>query len=728
MKKYTLIHCHSQLSNGVLTDSTSSTKDYINIAKQKGLHGLIVTEHGATLGWYKKKKEIEEGGFKYIHAVEAYTRENADDKNNYHILVYGLNNEGRREVNQLISNGYKEDHFYKRPTFFIDEIFECKNIAISTACLGGVLRSHNQDKYIFKKLIEWGLNNKDRFFLEIQPHNHPEQIEHNNFMIELSKKYGFNLIASNDVHYHDTNAGELRKEKQVAQKMNFTDEDAWDLELKSYSEMIFAFNNIGISSDIAEVALNNTNIIYDISEEYSIDKSFKMPRIYDNATKKIADMCIESFNHLKNNCIYTTEYLNEISKKLVEEIGIIHNLKSSSYMLMIADWMNGLREIGIYPGLGRGSVNGSMVAYLLKITEINPIKFNTLFFRFMNPEKISLPDVDTDLESDRRQEAKEWFYKRDGLNCSEIITFQKDLEKGAIRSMGRSYGMDLDEVDKILNNISEARNNEEYEDFFAKVDDLDGFIKSISIHAGGMLVSDLDIEKEIGIITSFDKKMNKRRRVTQLDMRELDELGYVKVDALGLSSIGAINKTCEYLGITRPHPDTIDFEDENVWNHIRNSKSGTLIFQFEKDQAFNHLKNALSNITTMLKFDIMTAVSGIIRPCGDPIRDEFFSGRLGDIGHPILNERFKYNNSQVIYQEDVMNFLTEYVGYSNADSDYVRKKISKKGGTDGVISELKDRFPKYFKEHYNATDEQVDNVLNYMTKVMKACENYALTK
>lgn len=726
--KYVSMHIHSTLSNGILTDSTSSVKDYVSKAKEKGLKGIIITEHGATLGWYKKKKEIEDGGFKYIHAVEGYMRLNEEDKNNYHILVYGLNNDGRKEVNQLISNGYREDHFYKRPTFFIDELFDCKNIAISTACLGTALRKHNENTPIFKKLIQWGLQNKDKFFLEIQPHNHPDQIEHNNFIIELSRLYGFKIIATNDVHYHDQNSGELRREKQIAQKMNFNDEDSLDLELKSYSEMLNSLLRVGIPQDIAVESLKNTNIIYDIAGEYEIDKSFKMPEIYNNATKKMADKCIEAFNNMKKNSIYSESYMSEVSKKIIEEIGIIHNLHSSSYMIMIADWMDGLRKIGIYPGFGRGSVCGSMVAYLLKVTEINPIAFNTLFFRFMNPEKISMPDIDTDLESDRRQEAKEWFYTREGLNCSEIITFQKDLEKGAIRSMGRSYGMDLDEVDKILNNISDARKNEDYEDFFSKVDELDGFIKSISIHAGGILVSDLDIEKEIGIITSFDKKMNKRRRVTQLDMRELDELGYVKVDALGLSSIGAINKTCEYLGIERPHPDNINFEDENVWDHIKNSKSGTLIFQFEKDQAFNHLKRALSNIKTMKPLDVMTATSGIIRPCGDSIRDEFFNGTINDIGHPILNERFKYNNSFLIYQEDFMNFLTEYAGYSNADSDYVRKKISKKGGTDGVVVELRERFPKYFMDKYGATEDSANTVLNHVARIMKDAENYGLTK
>lgn len=690
--EYTSIHIHSQLSNNILMDSASTTKDYIATAKEKGLHGLIITEHGATLGWYKKKKEIEESGFKYVHAFEGYTRANQDDKNNYHILVYGLNNEGRKEVNQLISNAYKEDHFYKRPTFFIDELFNCSNIAISTACLATAFKEKNKDNYVFKKMLEWGLQNKDRFFLEIQPHNIPEQIEHNKFIIEMSKKYGFKLVVTNDVHYHNKTSGELRQEKQKAQKMPFSYEDGLDLEMKSYSEMYTSLLNIGISPEIAKEALENTNIIYDIAEEYTIDKNFKMPNIYPNATKTMSERCIKNFKN-KVLSVYSNQHINDISNRIIQEIQVIHKLKSSSYMLMIADWVNGLRDNGIFPGLGRGSVNGSIVAYLLGITEIDPIKFGTLFFRFMNPEKISMPDVDTDIESDRQYEAKSWFYNKKGLQCSEIITFGKDLEKGAIRSMGRSYGMELDDVEKILANISEYRKEEEYQDFFNKVDSLDGFIRSIGIHAGGMLVSDLDIEKEIGIITSFDKDMNIRRRVTQLDMRELDELGYVKVDALGLANIGAINRVCNYLGIKRPSPDTIDFEDMNVWNHILNSKHGTMIFQFEKDQAFNHLKRALSNIKNMKKLDIMTAVSGVIRPCGDSIREDLFTGKVNDTGSEIINKRFAYNNSYLIYQEDFMNFLTEFSGYSNAESDYVRKCVS----SDSLIS-MSDGSQKFIKD------------------------------
>lgn len=720
-KKYTIVHCHTMYSNNILTDSTSSPRDYVEKAKELGVN-LIFTEHGAACAWTNKKNLLESNEMKYVHATEGYVRNNPEDKENYHILVYGLNDAGRKEVNKLISLAYKEDHFYKRPTFFIDELLQCKNVAISTACLGGLFKKQNQDSEIFKKLFDWGINNKEKFFIEIQPHNCEEQIEHNKFLIELHNQYGFQLIASNDVHYHSDEAGELRADKQKAQKMKFTSEDSFNLKMLSYNEMYEAFKSIGTPENIINTALENTNKLYDMVEPFELDKSFKMPSIYENAEDKVLEII---YKELESRNISQEE--KEAQKlKIHEEISVMKKLNSISYMYMIYSWLKGLREKGIEVGYGRGSVTGSAVANLLNISQINPIYFKTLFFRFLNPEKISLPDIDVDIASDRRQEAKEYFYSVEGLNCAEIITFQKDLENGAIRSMGRTLGMPIEEVEKIISNISQYREDEDYADFFEKVDELDGFVKATSIHAAGMVVSSLNIEEEIGILSSFDKKLNKRRYFTQIDMRELDALGYVKVDALGLSSIGAINLTCKYLGIKRPTPEELNLEDENVWNHIQNSSSGITIFQFEKEKAFNYLKSAVKNIKNMKKFDIMTATSGIIRPCGDSIRDNFFNGDINDTGSEIVNKMFEYNNNFVIYQEDIMNFLTTFAGYSNAEADYVRKAISKKGGTDKIIEEFTKRFKTYFLQHYNETEENAEKVLNHMNTIMKDAENYGL--
>ena len=256
------IHLHTDRSNSILTDSPNNLHDYINKAKEIGLKGIIFTEHGNCISWYHKKKYLEENGFKYIHAVEGYVCSDIESKESYHILVYALNYNGKNEINSLITKSYRRDdgHFYKRPRFTIDELLSCNNIIISTACLAGVLSVGSEN--IYNKLLQWGIKNKDRFFLEIQPHNHNGQIEYNKKLIELSKKYDLNLIASNDVHYIDNIYRDLRTEMQKSEGMNFTDEDSFDLSMKNYNEMYIGFLNQGLEKDIIEKALKNTEVLY----------------------------------------------------------------------------------------------------------------------------------------------------------------------------------------------------------------------------------------------------------------------------------------------------------------------------------------------------------------------------------------------------------------------------------------------------------------------------------
>lgn len=385
MKKFVHCHLHTMFSNSILVDSPNSPDDYIKKAQELCITGIIFTEHGNCISWLKKKNALEKAGLKYIHAVEGYVCENLESKESHHILVYAMNYEGKNEINRLITKSYLRDgHFYKRPRFTIDELLDCKNVIISTACLAGVMNKGSEE--IYNKLLTWGIANSNKFFLEIQPHKHPEQIEYNKKLIEISKTYSLNLIATNDTHYIDVNAGNLRKEMQLSKKMNFGDEDYWDLSLKTYDQMLLEFMNNGFDKDVIEKALDNTNLLYSIPEEFEMDKSFKFPHIYDNAMNEMVDRCLKAF-HLKG-MTGKIEYID----RLMDELETFKVMGAESYMLLFSDWQIGCSKMGIQWGFSRGSASGSLVSYLLGITDIDPIMWNTSFSRFMNKHRITLAD------------------------------------------------------------------------------------------------------------------------------------------------------------------------------------------------------------------------------------------------------------------------------------------------------------------------------------------------
>jgi DNA polymerase-3 subunit alpha len=684
------------------------------------MKGLIITEHGNALSWLKKKNELEKNGMKYVFACEGYVTSSREADNSFHLCIYGLNNEGRREINQLISNAYKRDRsFYRRPRMMIDDVLECENIAIATACLASAL-ARDIEGEVAQKLLAWGLENKDKFFLEIQPHDYAEQIEYNKKLIELSKQHGYKLIASNDVHYTDKFTGEVRTKMQQSKGMNFTDEDSFDLSLKSYDEMLLGYIKQGIDESIAKESLANTNVLYDMAEEYEVDKSFKYPNLYDNPIKMMTDRCLEEFKN--KGFVGNKEYAD----RLIQELEVYRVMGAESYMLLFSDWIRGLKDDGIHVGYSRGSSSGSIVSYLLGITEIDPIMFKTSFSRFMNEHRVSLADIDVDIAPNERDRAKEWFYGVNGLNCSDIITFGTEQEAGAIDMMGRGFNLPLREVENIKNNVSDSRKDEKYTDFFKYVDITIDTTTKIGRHPAGVLVSDLDIEKEIGLITITDKTTEKGyRTASQLNMKELEELGYVKADALGLANIGVINKTFEYIGMERLNPQTCDFTDMNVWNNIKKSPVG--IFQFEAEKSHEQLAQAIDNIRGTELIKVMSFVSGCIRPSGASIRKDYLSGKKYDNGHEAINEFYKGNSGYIIYQEDLISFLTQFCGYSEAMADVVRRAVAKKGDTRSLINDIRIGFKNNFSQKYNVSGDECDKLVNGFLEIVELASDYSFS-
>ena len=347
------------------------------------MKALGFSEHGSIFEWWHKKCAIEAAGMKYIHGIEAYLTESLSEKvrDNYHCVLIAKNYDGFLELNRLVSNSFNrtDNHFYYVPRISFDELFATSdNIIITTACVGGVLGKG--EGYVQEKYIEFLSRNKHRCFLEIGHHLDEKQLEYNRKLVALSEQINVPLIAGTDTHVLDKRHERGRSVLQASKNIRFEDEDKWDLKFKSYDELVTAFEKQGsISRDHYMTAIENTNSMADMIEPFSIDCGTKYPHIYSNPEetfeKKIFEAIASHPFALKN---HTREELDDIVRKEVE---VYKATKSIDFMLLQTYLREWEKEQGILCGYGRGSVSGSMVAYLLGITQMDSMRFNLNFFR-----------------------------------------------------------------------------------------------------------------------------------------------------------------------------------------------------------------------------------------------------------------------------------------------------------------------------------------------------------
>lgn len=394
MPNYTVFHLHSQLSNGVTNiDSVTDYHRYIEKAQECGMTALGFSEHGSVFGWLKKKEAIEKAGMKYIHAEEFYLTETLEEKirDNYHIVLIARNKDGKDELNHLSSTAFnREDgHYYYAPRITFDELAGTSdNIIISTACLASPL-SRGTDT-IREKYINFLRLNKDRCFLEIQHHNVDEQRKYNRYLKLLSDELGIPLIAGTDTHALDDRDMDGRAIMQYSKDVHFANEDNWDLTFKTYDQLVAAYKKQdSLPMDAVLEAIENTNRMADMVEEFSVDRSYKYPKLWEDPVKTLDEKIALG---IKRRGITSypnySEYLERIA---TERDTYIHN-GAVDFMLLMADILDWCREHDILVGYGRGSVNGSVIAWLLGITEMDSIKFRLNYQRFMSLERISLAD------------------------------------------------------------------------------------------------------------------------------------------------------------------------------------------------------------------------------------------------------------------------------------------------------------------------------------------------
>lgn len=749
---YTAIHLHTDLSNQNMVEVINTYKQYIDQAVEYGMKAIAFTEHGNVLSWYNKKMYAEKKGLKYIHGCEVYVTMTLEEKvrDNFHMVLLAKNHEGFKELNKMVSNAFerKGNSFYYNPRISWEDIKNTSdNIIISTACLGGVIWQLHKNRTgsansqtMLAEVVKWMTENKHRVFLEVQPHYHVEQIQYNKMLLSISEKTGIRLVAGSDTHALNPEYDKARKILQKAKRIKFTDEDSFDLSFHSYEKMVEMFKRQNIFTD-AQIheAMQNTNVIADMVETWEIDYSKKYPQLYDNPdevfqekiSKGIIKRGIDKLPHHKK-IVY--------AERIKHELEVYKANEAVNYMLLEDDVKTYARSKGVRYGFGRGSVSGSIIAYLMEITHMNSIDRKLNFARFMSKERISLADIDTDFPPSQRPIVQDYLLNHPKLHCAKIITYNKIELLGAIKDVGRGLDIPLNEVAEISKGVedSEQYYRDKYKELFYYVDLIQGTIVSVGAHACGIAVSPIPLDENMGLITVIDNKTKQPVTLTQINMKEIDAQNFVKLDILGLDTVETISDTVDMAGLKWEDilPENIDTEDEKVWNSIIDDNIG--VFQWESDFAHQIYKDLFSSETIAKikavhpKFsymDLFSLGNAILRPAGASYRDSVVQGEFYDNGHEALNEFLAPTLGRLAYQEQIIDFLVQFCGYSGGEADLVRRGIGKKDKDllDQLIPEIKERFIASMVEKYQTRNVVAEQISEPFIQVILDASNYGFS-
>lgn len=731
------------LSNGVTNiDSVTKFEDYVALAKKLGMTTLGGSEHGSVFMHAKRKDLVEAAGMKYAHAVEAYVTMTLEEKirDSYHCVLIAKNYEGFKEINRLVSCSFtrkNDNHFYYVPRISMTELEQTSdNVIVTSACLGGILASNVEAHR--NRFIQFAVNNSDRVYLEIQHHNVPDQIEYNLELWDLSIEYDLKLVAGTDTHSLNETHAKGRAMLQKGKGVRFEDEDGWDLVFKSYEELCEAYRaQNALPESVWLEAIENTNLIADQIESFKHDKSIKYPNVFENPDAEFESLvmsCIDVHPYALKN--HSREALVE---RVQEELDTYRTIGATPYMLLKYHLSQWEKQNSINIGYGRGSVNGSMIAYLLGVTDMDSVRFDLNFSRFLNRDRVSVADIDSDYTAKDRDRVKRFLLEEHmgfpQINAAEIITFNTIATKGAIRDIGRAFEYSYDVVDGICKTIDEDGNvpanvREEYPELFEYVDIVIGTIVSVGSHPCGILISDRNIEEEIGLCTTSGSEYP----VTMLYMKELDKQNWVKWDILGLDNVTLINETCKLLDIDRLTPDNVDLEDMDVWRSIRDDT--TLIFQWESESAGHYIRQFMSDETiakvksrdtnfSMLKW--LSFGNGLLRPACASYRDDVAMGNVYNNGLKELNDFLSKEAGHVCMQETIMKWLVNFCGYSQAESDTVRRGIAKKVGTEELLPEIERRFIDFSSKQYGIPRDKCEEIIKPFIQVIIDASSYAFS-
>lgn len=704
---FTHLHVHTEYS---LLDGSNKIKEYVKRVKELGMDSAAITDHGVMYGVIDFYRAAREAGIKPILGCEVYVAPNSrfdkeltgGEDRYYHLVLLAENNTGYANLMKIVSRGFTEGYYYKpRVDMEVLQTYHEGIIALS-ACLAGEVQ-----RYIVKGLHEEAKKaalkyeacfGKGNFFLEMQDHGIPEQKLVNTELLKLSKETGIELVVTNDVHYtykEDVDSHDILLCLQTGKKL--ADEDRMryvggQYYVKSEEEMKALF-------PYAWEAVENTQRIADrchVEIEFGVTKlpKFEVPEGYDSWTylnKLCSDGLAERYGDEHAPAGSTGQTLRE---RLDYELNVIRTMGYVDYFLIVWDFINYAKEHGIPVGPGRGSAAGSIVAYCLKITNIDPIRYQLLFERFLNPERVSMPDIDVDFCFERRQEVIDYVGRKYGADkVVQIVTFGTMAARGVIRDVGRVMDMPYAFVDSIAKMIPNELNitidkaldmNPEFKSLYSSDDRvhhlidmckrLEGLPRNTSMHAAGVVICQKSADEFVPLSRGSDGSI-----VTQFTMTTLEELGLLKMDFLGLRTLTVIQNAVNMIEKdTGVHIDVdhIDYDDKKVLESLGTGKTDG-VFQLES----TGMKNFMKELRPQSLEDVIAGIS-LYRPGPMDFIPKYIRGKNNPnsitYACPQLEPILAPTYGCIVYQEQVMQIVRDLGGYTLGRSDLVRRAMSKK--------------------------------------------------
>lgn len=700
-KNYVVYHLHTEDS---LLDSCTNYKLYVDKAVELGQKAIAFSEHGNIYNWIEKKMYCDEHNIKYIHGIECYLTETLDEKirDNYHTVLLAKNYDGVKEINNLIELSTRADHYYYKPRITFDEFFALSdNVIKISACLASPLNKLRDrvNEPIYDRLC------RKYDYFEIQPHiNSDEQKDYNKHLLKLSKKYNKPLIMGTDTHSLNAYKAECRSILQLSKRIEFSNEDTFDLTYKSYDELVEMCKEQNcFPIEVYLIAIENTNVMADSIDNWELDKKVKYPKSYDNEEYVLKKRIFEMYKDKVRRGVITNDkrYIDNIK----EELRVFKKINMIGFMLFMSELMCWCKENGIPTSPCRGSVGGSTVAYITDIIDVDPVKWNTVFSRFANEDRVEVGDIDVDIAPDQRKLVYQHIIDKFGTNKTAYILAMGTIsDKGTIDDIGRALGIkwsrehnggenpySLANVAKIKEeyDINAEATKEKYPELFYYFDGLLGTVVSQSMHPAGIVVSPITLPDNYGVFWGENKE---KVLILSVNMEEVHECGLVKYDILGLKNIQILRECCKFAGIKYPAAHEINWEDKEVWKHITDSPVG--IFQFESPFAYELLKQYQPR-----KINDLSLVNASLRPSGTSYRDRLIAREKNKNPSKQIDDLLKENNGFLCIEESqkisMLNGLKAIKDVSVGDLVYTTSGLEKvnkvfNNGIKGVY-ELKTR-------------------------------------
>ena len=697
---FTHLHVHTEYS---LLDGSNKIKEYVARVKELGMDSAAITDHGVMYGCIDFYRAAKEAGIRPILGCEVYVAPGSRfDKEAggssgryYHLVLLAENNQGYANLMKIVSKGFVEGYYYKpRVDLELLKQYHEGIIALSACLAGEVARYLTKSMYEDAKaaaLRYQEIFGKNNFFLELQDHGIPQQQMVNQQLMRLHEETGIPMAATNDVHYtyrDDVESHDILLCLQTGKKL--ADEDRMRYEggqyfVKSPQEMAELF-------PYALEALENTHKIAmrcNVEIEFGVTKlpRYDVPEGY-TAWEYLNKLCFEG---LQERYQPVTE---ELKERLTYELNTIQNMGYVDYFLIVWDFIKYARDHDIMVGPGRGSAAGSLVSYTLGITKLDPIKYDLLFERFLNPERVSMPDIDIDFCFERRQEVIDYVVRKYGKDrVVQIVTFGTLAARGVIRDVGRVMDLPYAQVDTIAKMIPNELNitidkalkmNPEFARVYAQDEQihhlidmakrLEGLPRHTSMHAAGVVISQKDVDEYVPLSRASDGTIT-----TQFTMTTLEELGLLKMDFLGLRTLTVIQNAVHLIEKDTGKlldMDKIDYDDKKVLDSIGTGKTDG-IFQIESPG----MKNFMKELKPQSLEDIIAGIS-LYRPGPMDFIPQYIRGKNHPetitYDCPQLESILKPTYGCIVYQEQVMQIVRSLAGYTLGRSDLVRRAMSKK--------------------------------------------------